>query len=244
MQIIPFHFIMEEQVKQRRPRRRKKDIEEGIIKAASEVVIEQGFALTNANEIMRRADIEPLIFYRRYRNLQEFYKKFIKDNDFWLGDLMKKSDMEIEDYEEKLIRLLDGLVDNLKKDSVMLELLRWEVTEGNELTRTSAQKREFSTLSLTKEYEFLFKKTGIDVVGISTIIIAGIYYLSLHRDRSEFCEIDMREEKGVERIKKTIEYLVKLIFQQKEQVDRELTIAERMRKDGLSEEAIKRYLLP
>lgn len=235
---------MEEPIKSRRPRRRKKDIEEGIVKAAAEVVIEQGFAQTNINDIMRRADMEPPIFYRRYDGLQEFYKKFIKDNDFWLSDLVGEPDTDTEDYEKKLIRLLNGLVDNLKKGSVMLELLRWEVAEGNDITKASAQKREFSTLGLTKEYEFLFKNTGIDVVGMATLVISGIYYLSLHRDRSDFCEIDMREESGIERIKDAIAYLVNLLFQQKERNDVRQDIAERMRKEGLDEETIQRCVAP
>ena len=233
---------MEEPIKSRRPRRRKKDIEEGIVNAASEVVVEQGFAKTNINDIMRRADMEPQIFYRRYDSLQDFYKKFVSDKEFWLSDLVVTPDADTENHEERLIKLLNGLVDNLKKDSVMLELLRWEIAEGNETTKISSQKREFSTLGLTKEYEFLFRNTGVDVVGIATLIISGIYYLSLHRDRSEFCEIDMREEKGIERIKSTIAYLVRHMFRQKEQVDIKKDIIERMRQDGLSEETIRRYI--
>ena len=142
--------------------------------------------------------------------------------------------MDTESHEEKLIKLLNGLVDNLKKDSVMLELLRWEIAEGNEITKNSAQKREFGTLGLTKEYEILFKNTGIDIVGVATLLISGIYYLSLHRDRSEFCEIDMREEKDIERIKKTITYLVRLLFQRKEQINREQILGEKVRKDDHS----------
>ena len=225
---------MEEPIKPRRPRRRKKDIEEGIVHAASEVVVEKGFAQTNIKDIMNRADMEPQIFYRRYDSLQNFYKKFTKDNDFWLGGLVGEIDMDTERHEEKLIKLLNGLVDNLKKDSVMLELLRWEIAEGNEITKNSAQKREFGTLGLTKEYEILFKNTGIDIVGVATLLISGIYYLSLHRDRSEFCEIDMREEKDIERIKKTITYLVRLLFQRKEQINREQILEEKVRKDDHS----------
>ncbi|MCM1373417.1 MAG: TetR/AcrR family transcriptional regulator [Bacteroides sp.] len=233
---------MEEPIKSRRPRRRKKDIEEGIVKAAAEVVIEKGFVQTNIKDIMQRADMEPQIFYRRYDSLQEFYKKFVKDNEFWLSDLVVAPDTDTESHEARLIKLLNGLVDNLKKDSVMLELLRWEIAEDNEITRASAQKREFSTLGLTKEYEFLFRNTGVDVVGIATLIISGIYYLSLHRDRSEFCEIDMREEQSIERVKGVIAHLVRQMFRQKGQMDIKKGIAERMRQDSLSEDAIRRYI--
>lgn len=87
---------------------------------------------------------------------------------------------------------------------------------------------------LTKEYEFLFKNTGIDIVGVATLLISGIYYLSLHRDRSDFCEIDMRKENDIERIKKVVAYLVNLIFQQKEQIIREQAIVEETHKEDLS----------
>ena len=66
----------------------------------------------------------------------------------------------------------------------MLELLRWEIAEGNETTVRTAMLREMHTFPLAKIYEEKFK--DIDISAISALIIGGIYYLNLHRDRSKF----------------------------------------------------------
>ena len=64
---------------------------------------------------------------------------------------------------------------SLQDKSVMLELLRWEIAEGNETTVRTAMLREMHTLPLANSYEEKFK--DIDISAISALIIGGIYYL-------------------------------------------------------------------
>ena len=69
----------ENEVKARRPRRSKADIEDAIHKAAVSQIKKKGFSLALVTDIVKRAKIEPVVFYNRYKNLDEFYDTFVKD---------------------------------------------------------------------------------------------------------------------------------------------------------------------
>ena len=125
----------------------------------------------------------------------------------------------------------------------MLELLRWEIAEGNETTVRTAMLREMHTLPLVNIYEEKFKDTGIDISAISSLIIGGIYYLNLHRERSKFSDIDLNTEQGQQRIEKALDTFGKMIFHFREQVNYKRVIAKRLKEKGISNEIIKECLI-
>ena len=65
------------EMKSRRPRRSKADIEAAIQRAAVAQIKKKGFSLALVTDIVKRAKIEPVVFYNRYKNLDEFYDKFV-----------------------------------------------------------------------------------------------------------------------------------------------------------------------
>lgn len=95
-------------------------------------------------DIIREAGIEPTVFYKRYKNIDEFYAEFVKRHDFWFSDVIKKA-MPGKDMMDDVYNMLSSLLTELSGKSLMLELLRWEVTEGNEITNHTSQLRD-STL--------------------------------------------------------------------------------------------------
>ena len=122
----------------------------------------------------------------------------------------------------------------------MLELLRWEIAEGNETTVRTATLREMHTFPLAKIYEEKFK--DIDISAISALIIGGIYYLNLHRDRSKFADIDLNTEQGRERMEKALENLGYMVFHYQTLNDYKRAIAEKMKENGISDEIIEKCL--
>ena len=47
--------------------------------------------------------MEPQIFYCHYDSLLDFYKRFVKDKEFWLSDLVVTPDAATENHEEHLL---------------------------------------------------------------------------------------------------------------------------------------------
>ena len=85
----------------RRPRRSKADIENAIEKAAIAQIKKKGFARSQVTDIVKRAKIEPIVFYNRYKNLEEFYEGFVKRYDYWLSDLGKGKRRQTADSRQR-----------------------------------------------------------------------------------------------------------------------------------------------
>lgn len=194
-----------------RIRRTKATITENIRKAAVESVLKRGFSGSLVSEIIKKAKIEPVVFYNRYQNLEEFFSEFVKGYDYWLSDVAKEAN-KLETPHDQFIALIEGLQECMIEKSVMLELIRWEIAVDNDITKRTASIREMFTLPLAEKYDDLFKNSGIDFVAIATIIVSGLYYLYLHKDRSTFCNIDMNTEEGRNRVNQAIKFLSELLF--------------------------------
>ncbi len=194
-----------------RIRRTKATIIEDIRKAAVESVLKRGFSGSLVSEIIKKAKIEPVVFYNRYQNLEEFFSEFVKGYDYWFSDVAKEANKR-ETPHDQFIALIEGLQECMIEKSVMQELIRWEIAEGNDITKRTASIREMFTLPLAEKYDDLFKNSGIDFVAIATIIVSGLYYLYLHKDRSTFCNIDMNTEEGRNRVNQAIKFLSELLF--------------------------------
>lgn len=231
-----------EENKPKRYRRTKADIENSIRKAAINIILKKGVSGMTVLDIIKNAKIEPITFYSRYRNLEEFYDCFFREYDYWFGDMMKMS-REKEYNKEKYVEIFNNLFECLKDDSIMLELLRWEVNDANTVTKRSAMNREIQTLPLTDIYGSQFKDSDIDFVAISALLIAGIYYLNLHRKCSPFCGIDVATEGGRSRLMNAVETLANKLFAERNRTEapgqnKLAIIADKMRQKGLSESDI------
>lgn len=194
-----------------RIRRTKATITENIRKAAVESVLKRGFSGSLVSEIIKKAKIEPVVFYNRYQNLEEFFSEFVKGYDYWFSDVAKEAN-KLETPHDQFIALIEGLQECMIEKSVMLELIRWEIAVDNDITKRTASIREMFILPLAEKYDDLFKNSGIDFVAIATIIVSGLYYLYLHKDRSTFCNIDMNTEEGRNRVNQAIKFLSELLF--------------------------------
>lgn len=205
----------ENEVKARRPRRSKADIEDAIHKAAVSQIKKKGFSQALVTDIVKRAKIEPVVFYNRYKNLDEFYDTFVKDYDYWLSDLVRDS-IENIDSEEAYSNVIEKILNNLLSDDIMTELLRWEVAEGNNITERTARLRTMHAVDIFRNYEEKHAGIGIDVTAVSALLVAGIYYKLLHKDRSSMIGIDINQAAGKRRIVNVIREISRLIFQDKE----------------------------
>jgi len=230
-----------EESPQRRQRRTKGDIETAINQAAEKLICEKGFSNTLVTDIIREAGIEPTVFYKRYKNIDEFYAEFVKRHDFWFSDVIKKA-MPGKDMMDDVYNMLSSLLTELSGKSLMLELLRWEVAEGNEITNHTSQLREQHTLPLAGKYLSHYFGTDVDIVAWSSLLISGIYYLCLHKDRAEFCGIDINNPKHVERVKKALKVIVDQLRWLMEEQSEKQRIAEKLRLCGVDEDVIRKCL--
>lgn len=197
--------------KTRKPRRSKAAIEQAVLDAVHELIEEVGFSKVTLTGIAARAQIEPTVFYRRYSNLDELFAIYTHKYDYWLAGITELLPSNLSD-EESMKWILHNLVKALYKNKGMQQLLIWELSDDNPVTRRTATLRERINDSLIKELDKKFNISGLDMNVITGIIISGIYYLILHRNMSTFCNVDFATKAGKDRMNATIDQLVEIIF--------------------------------
>jgi AcrR family transcriptional regulator len=226
---------------ERRKRRTNRDIEESLDNAVIQLAKEVGFQNISVRAITRKAKIEPIVFYNRYNDLDDFIDEFVKKYDYWFSDVAKESE-DIKDERTSYISILNSLFRSLKENGLMQQLLKWELSSSNDITLRTARLREFHTLPLVKKYMEEFVNSPVEIDAVSALIIGGIYYLVLHADLSTFGGIDVNTEQGSKKISDAIEYFGNVFFPDVSPVDSSmLEMAGKMKKDGMEITSIARY---
>ncbi len=226
----------------RRPRRSKADIEAAIQKAAVAQIRKKGFVRALVTDIVKKAKIEPIVFYNRFKNLEEFYDQFVKRYDYWVSDLshqLRPDLSNVEGYSSSLQELLKALLN----DHMIVELLRWEIAEGTSTTERTAKLREIDFNQITELLQHEFEdKENTDAVAISSLIVAGLYFMVLHKDRSTFGGIDINTPEGRQRISNAFAQLGEMLYNSTLTDSRKQKLTECLRQEGLSAEAIGRCI--
>lgn len=226
----------------RRTRRSKAEIETAIEIAAIEQIKERGFALALVTEIVKHAKIEPTVFYNRYRNLEEFYNNFVKKYDYWLSDKLRALPHPINSP-GRLSKTIKLLMQKLLDDPIMTQLLRWEISEGTQITKRTAQLREMDINTIISRFSSIdTERLTPDYVAISSLITAGIYFMVLHKDRSTFAGIDLNSPNGRQRIENAIDQITKMLSASATINRRKEKLIASLKSEGLNTEAINRCL--
>lgn len=233
--------MSESQEKVRRVRRTKITLERDVDNAVNSLIEELGFANVTLTGVAQRAQIEPTVFYRRYANLEELFDQYSRKYDYWMGNLSDSMPENLS-YEEMFKWILRNLTIALYKNKGMQQLLIWELSNDNAITRRTSKLREETNRSLIKILEELFKNSGLDMSAITAMLISGIYYLILHRKRSNFCEIDFSTRIGKARLENAIDQIGTLLFAEINRKNEKLEIAAKLRAEGVSEEIITRCI--
>lgn len=218
--------------KERRKRRTKQEIENVIDKAAVQLVKRAGFSNLTVRNIAEEAQMEAIVFYNRYSNVEEFIDEFVKKYDYWFTEVTKTV-LPVSDREEYL-HILKNLFVSLKENTEMQQLLRWELFEDNETTRRTARLRELHTIPLVEKYQRIFKDAPFEIEVVSALLIGGIYYLVMHADRTPFAGLDVNSEIGHKQICNALEFMGNYFFDNVSGFDiKTLDIAKKMKEKGI-----------
>lgn len=222
--------------KTRRRRRNKYRMRMDLLESVSHVLKDKGFLNLNINNVCQYADVDRNAIYRHFGDFDNLMSQFIETKDFWLDSLQSIVDMEINDYKVFMKQLLISQYEQINKNPELQQLLVWEVCELSLRTKTVAQRRETISEPLINKYEKHFNKTDIDINIITAILIAGIYYLILHKKHSTFCLVDFTKEK--DRVLMAIDQIIEMLFDAKEGQEKTKEIAIKALKKGIDKETV------
>jgi AcrR family transcriptional regulator len=215
----------------KKTRRNKHQIRRDLLDSVGEALKKHGFANLGVNLVSEYAQVDKNTIYRHYKDFQELLTQYIEKQDYWLKSLEQFGEYKITDFKGFLSQIIVGQYETINRNRELQQLLIWELGELSTRTKAIAQQRETLSEGLIRQYEDVFKDSGIDFNAISAIIIAGVYYLVLHKEHSTFCMVDVKNEK--DRIPGAIGQLVEMLFNSLEQYNCKLDIANKAKKAGI-----------
>ena len=232
-----------------RNRRKKADLDSHLLEAAQEMIKEVGFSNTTVVGIASKANIQASVFYNRFKDLDDFFEKLVREYDYWFNDsiIIEENLSAIQNYENGMNRLIDSFIEN----EIMQQLIKWELTSKNFITQRTAENRENNSKYLINYFSKDLKNETVDFNVLTSLIIGGIYYLILHRNLSTFTSVDFSTKKGIGLLKSTISSMVRKIYSRENGIknhDSQLNnanIIRNLHKNGVNIEVIqKSYSLP
>lgn len=229
-----------EEPKNKRNRRTRAELEAGVFDAVRQLASEKGLAQITFTDIMQRAGIQMSVLLKNYKSIDRVLDKYAYISDYWLHDLFDEEHPTDKAGEDILKSTLKSLAVYLYDNIDMQHLLVWELEADNPTTRRIARSREKHYRTAIDELKHLFEGTGIPADIIAGLLTAGTYYLILHRRRSTFWGVDYQRMENRERLYAALDYLCGLVFNALEERNKTVEIALRMKKEGISDEAIVR----
>jgi len=225
-----------------RVRRTNAEIDNAVMTELEKLVIRNGFDKVLVTELMANASLEPPVFYRRYGSIDNLYDKLAQRYDFWINDTIKMSELSDLGPKSFFAKTLKTLYKELCNNAVMQKLLLWEMSTDNDTTRRTAHIRDLMNMNLVEYYDMLFKSAHINIRSIIALLISGIYYLILHKERAPFCKIDFDTPEGEAAFSEAVDALVDMLFDRIEVHNEKRACYERMLKDGISKKKACQYL--
>ncbi len=186
-----------------------------ILAAVGRLLAKSGFKSLGVNAIAREAGVDKVLIYRYFEGLPFLLQCFAQEGDYWptvdelVGD---ESAVNAETLADWMAYMLSRFSDNLQERPMTQEILRWELLEGNELTRELANVRDRFALNSLK---FLEEKGSFppdkDIPAISAVLVAGVVYLMLRtKSSSTFMGIDFSSPAGWQRVQAALDSIVQL----------------------------------
>lgn len=183
--------------------------QERIIKAVGTLLARDGFMALGINAVAKEAGIDKVLIYRYFGGMPELLRAFGESEEFWpsasemLGDNIEA--LMSMPLSESVPLVLINFTRALRRRPVTLEIMAWEMVEQNELTEVLRNVREEMAIRIFNEFGAKLADTDADIAAITTILSASVSYLLLRsRDTEIYNTVDIRSDRGWERIEKAI----------------------------------------
>ena len=164
--------------------------EQRILDAVGTILLEQGYPAVGINAIAREAGCDKVLIYRYFGGFDELLLAFAETTTLWwnLDEIVHETasdcaDIALPDY---LGTLLNRYVTALESRPLALEIMAWEMSAQNNLTKTLARLRGERGMELVKQIRNFYQQPNIDIGGILGVFGASINYLIIRtRNQSQ-----------------------------------------------------------
>jgi len=204
----------------------RQNTEHRLLQAVGEIVLEKGFSALGVNAVAQRAGVSKMLIYRYFGSFEELLQAWALQHNFWAeiadGIIQRIEAVEADKPEQQsresgklLSELFSQQADSLQSSLLHREVLRWILMEENEVTRQVLQRVEEIGVAISQTMRNKIDSSR-DIEAAISLLIGGIYYLSLMSDRADvFNGIDLQSAEGWERIKGSVDMIIELLLDTK-----------------------------
>ena len=201
------------------PLRSKERTKRNLIKAVGKILKSDGFSGINAAKVASMAKVDRKLIYNYFGNLDGLIKYYLENHDYWeispenIDDIMASAR---EDHGKTLAySVMEHQFDSLMSNEEMRRIITWGISEKLPVLKELDLKRENTGDEILKAiFDPHFEDSGKNFRAMYGILMAGVYYLSLHANMQEnpFCGIDLRKDAGQQEIKNALKQLLDMIY--------------------------------
>ena len=209
-----------------------------MINAVKLTLIEKGFSELKINAVAEKSNIDKSAIYRYFEDFKGLLENYIDKQDYWL-EIMQQDSLEntvsINNLKKNIRKQIELLFDNVE----LQEIFRWELGDKSDITASISVKREIYSNSKLLSINDLLETPNVNLNFILAILIGGIYYNILFREKGSFYGVDLSKKNEKKEFLKSIDWLLDLIFSTNDRIRK---IAINAKKIGLDNKKISELL--
>ena len=225
--------------KNKRYRRSNYAVDRDILDAVASLIKEVGFSRITLPSIAAAANVNISVIYRHFGSLENLLDKYTHKFDYWLNDILDMEEASnMNDVTTFLQTVAERFIKSLSKDKEMQRLMTWELTEDNKSTRRSAKQRDVMVEKVIPIYEKYLEHLDIEPRAVLAVIVAGMYYIILRKERSTFCSIDFNTKNGKRLLADTMVKIIVYLNKHGEQNKKVMEIARILKQNNVDERII------
>jgi AcrR family transcriptional regulator len=199
-------------------RRDREQTKQKLIHAAGKVLRLKGLQHTSSSAIARLAGVDRKLISRYFGGLNGLLEAYVIQQDYWLTyarELQTKPDAaNIHQVREMLISVLVNQFTYFYNNEPMQRLILEEIGSKQWLMASISRIRESRGGEFLNVTDELFDGTSIDFRAIASVLVGGIYYITLHckNNDSTFCGLNLQDPKDRDRIPAALKAMITIAF--------------------------------
>lgn len=189
----------------------RESTENKLIVAIGQMIEENGFEKIGINAVAAKSGVSKILIYRYFGSIDGLITAFIRKNDFWLNFPNKFP--EKDEIPAFLKNVFHKMVIQLRTNSVLRRLYRWELSSNNNIIEVVRRQREVAGNEIIANISRIMMCEPQNLAGIATLITSSITYLAMLEDNCNvYNGIRIDQDAGWKHIKDVIDMIIDNTF--------------------------------
>jgi len=187
-----------------------------ILKAAAELLAEDGFQNFGVNAVARRAGCDKQLIYRYYGGMDGLVDAIGGELARWMEEKMPVGGSAgfMLTYGDLIEHVMMLFMQALRDDPLTRRIIAWEVSDNSsQVRRLSEARTKALGLWIEKVRGAMPPPKGIDHLALNATLLAAVQHVVLAgATASRFAGLELESEKDWDRISKAVRRLVRGVF--------------------------------